>query len=124
MDAAKVRRQHRAAIALALANPVEQRGRRDRDAPVLQAIAELHHDRDARAEPTLDLFDRSAFARRVELVKDVLLNAGRVRAGAIRDAAQQISGRRATTRVRGVEHGHEELEFLGPLHDDIVSTHS
>jgi len=120
----EARRQHRAAIAFALLDPVEDRRRRRGDAAALQAIAELVQRADAAVEPALDLVDRAAVARGVELVEDLLLDAGGIGARAIRDPAQQVGGRRATARVDRVEHGHREDQVFRTLKDNIIPSHN
>ena len=90
MQLLEVGRDHRAAIAAAAADPLEQRGGRHRDATPLEPVAELGERADATVEPALDLVERAALARGVELVEQLLLDSGRVGAGAVGDPAQQV----------------------------------
>src|SRR5262249_28123690 len=79
--------------------------------------------RHAAGKPVLDPLDRATLARRVELVEQLLLDAGSVRAGAIRDPPQQVRGRRAGAGRGRVKYLDQKPDVFRSLQDDIVAAH-
>jgi hypothetical protein len=71
----------------------------------------------------VDSVERAAIARGVELVEDLLLDAGRVRTGAIGDPAQQVGGCRTCARRGRVKYLDEEANVFRALQDDVFAAH-
>src|SRR5439155_24620361 len=103
--------------------PHEVRGGRDGDATALQSVPQLVERRDPAGEPALDLLDRAALARGVELVEDVFLDAGGIRSRAVGDPAQQVRGCRTRARRGGMKHLDEKANVFRTLQDDVFAAH-